>query len=508
MRSPAALDRLEDIAPLLLRDRRLEVWFTIAPGSRFSGGLSKRLSDAGALLLSWENVDQRRFDLIVAASENSDFARLRGPIVLLPHGAGYHRHSPHDRQWPSGLSKTALIQNDHVLPTTIVVADADQLDVMRSVDPRLPAHALVAGDPCLDRLRASRPHRELHRRAYQADGRHLVLLCSTWGPNSLYGHRPDFAERLVTHLPADEYRVVLTLHPNIWELHGPLQVNAWLRPAVTAGLVVVPPTRDWRPALLAADLVVSDHGSLTFYAAALGLPTLIAADGADEVVAHSPMADLIARLPRLTDADRTEIARALRAPDATPHRPPTLDVLIGHLYSLLGLPDDSDAPVPPAVPVPDTEVPAPPHFQIKVIAARRHGDSAEITLERTTARWRADGSFLTAAEHCADLALLERAGAIYAEHPHARADTAAARARNLRETFPGARVALVSIDETRVAVAVDNGTSVARTTAPVSATAAALHWWSTIPLPERPTTIHVRAGTVTGVVTTDADPMA
>ena len=61
-----------------------------------------------------------------------------------------------------------MIRGDRVLPHTIVGAQACQLDVLRTVDPRLPPRALVAGGPCLD-------------------------------------------------LPSDEFRVVLTLHANIWE---------------------------------------------------------------------------------------------------------------------------------------------------------------------------------------------------------------------------------------------------------------------------------------------------
>lgn len=235
VRSPAALDRLDDVTPLLLRDRRLEVWFTVDPGSTFSGRLRERLSASGALVAEWAEVDRHRFHLVVAASENSDLTRFRGPVVLLPHGAGYHRRSPVHQEWPSGLRRTALIRDGRVLPHTIVVASADQLAVMRAVDPRLPSRALVAGDPYLARLLASTVHRDLHRHAYQADGRRLVLLCSTWGPASLFGRQPELAERLVTALPADEHRIVLTLHPNVW----PLQVHAWLRRAVDAGLAHV-----------------------------------------------------------------------------------------------------------------------------------------------------------------------------------------------------------------------------------------------------------------------------
>ncbi|ANZ35912.1 hypothetical protein BBK82_07260 [Lentzea guizhouensis] len=477
------------------------MWFAVDPGSRFSGRLRERLCAAGALLLSWEKVDQYEFDLVVAASENSDLARLHGPIVLLPHGAGYHRRSPGNPKWPSGLSATALIRNGRVVPRTIVVASDDQLEVMRSVDPRLLPRALVAGDPCLDRLRMSLPHRELHRHAFRADSRRLILICSTWGPFSLYGHRPELAEQLVTCLPADEYRVVLTLHPNVWERHGRFQINAWLRRAVAAGLIVIPAAGDWRPAVLAADLVVSDHGSLTFYSAAIGLPTLVATDGGKEVMPGSPMADLLARLPRLTNNHRQEVANAPLPNLDTAVRTPTKNVLSAHLYTLLNLPGLQHTPAPAAVPAPDIEVPSPLHFQVKLISVRQqqHG-SAEVTLERTTASWQCGRSFLTASEDCTDLTVLERAGAIYTDRRFPTPTAASDHARRLLRTYPGARIAIVALDEDHVAFAVKENIHSARTTVPVSATAAAVHWWSTVPLAERPTRIQLHAGALAGTV--------
>ena len=108
-----------------------------------------------------------------------------------------------------------------------------------------------------------------------------MLLNSTWNPESLFGDGggddvlPSLLPRLASEFPADEYRFAAVLHPNIWHGHGPGQIRAWLDRAQRAGLALIDPLHGWRQALIAADAVIGDHGSVTYYAAALGTPVLL-----------------------------------------------------------------------------------------------------------------------------------------------------------------------------------------------------------------------------------------
>lgn len=78
---------------------------------------------------------------------------------------------------------------------------------------------------------------------------------------------PLILRRLTSELPIDEYRTAAVLHPNIWAGHGPGQVRLWLDRARRAGLALVDPLAGWRQALIAADLVIGDFGSVSYYAA-------------------------------------------------------------------------------------------------------------------------------------------------------------------------------------------------------------------------------------------------
>jgi hypothetical protein len=140
-------------------------------------------------------------------------------------------------------------------------------------------------------------------------GQRLVVLNSTWNPSSLFGDTDDVLPLLLdglSELPVDEYRVAAVLHPNVWYGHGPGQIRAWLRRAQRAGMLLIPPLDGWRQTLAAADLLIGDHGSVTYYASAVGIPVLLGAFPADELDPASPVAEF-GRI-----ADRLDLQRPLR----------------------------------------------------------------------------------------------------------------------------------------------------------------------------------------------------
>jgi hypothetical protein len=160
--------------------------------------------------------------------------------------------------------------------------------------------AVIAGDPTYDRLAASLALRDRYRRALGVpDGGKLLVVSSTWGPESLLGEHPDVVPRLVEELPRDEYRIAVIAHPNIWHWHGPWQVRAWYAECVRKGVALIPPEEGWRATLVAGDRLLGDHGSVTYYGAAIGLPTLLGAYPDDAIDPASQVALLGRTAPRL-----------------------------------------------------------------------------------------------------------------------------------------------------------------------------------------------------------------
>ncbi|ADH66817.1 hypothetical protein [Nocardiopsis dassonvillei] len=297
-----ALTRLLDILPLLESDPRVQVVFTRARTSNFREGVTEFLGDIGAVVAPWEQAVEEEFDLALSASYGDDLHRIKAPMVVFSHGAGYNKLAkpetagapaaelPHKDEAVFGLSRQTLLRDGALVPQTLVLSHSEQLDRLNAACPEAVDAALVAGDPTYDRVLAGLPWRERYRDHLETGRRRLVLISSTWGPTSLLGRWPDLPVRLVEELPVDEYRVALVLHPNVWHGHGPWQVRAWLADAERAELRVLPPRQGWQAALVAADHVVGDHGSVTFYGAALGTHTILGAFPHHEMASDSPIA--------------------------------------------------------------------------------------------------------------------------------------------------------------------------------------------------------------------------
>ncbi|MFD7426123.1 hypothetical protein ACFV6Z_03500 [Streptomyces sp. NPDC059818] len=207
-----------------------------------------------------------------------------------------------------GQAPQWVLANGVPIADALVLSHPEQCDRLRAACPEAAPTAVLAGDPCFDRVLAARPYRERFRRALGVRaGQRLIVLNSTWNPESFFGDGgaggddvlPALLPRLAREFPVDEYRFAAVLHPNIWHGHGPGQVRAWLDRARRCGLVPIDPLEGWRQALLAADAVVGDHGSVTFYAAALGTPVLLAAAPLHELDPGAPVSDLMREAPRL-----------------------------------------------------------------------------------------------------------------------------------------------------------------------------------------------------------------
>ncbi|MGH3773844.1 MAG: hypothetical protein ACRDRW_21055 [Pseudonocardiaceae bacterium] len=269
-----------------------------------------------------------------------------------------------------GLSAEWLLDGGELIPSAVVLSHPEQLARLVRACPQAADVVIMAGDPCFDRMLASHPLRASYRRALGAHaGQRLVVVSSTWGASSLFGRHRDLVPRLTASLPVDEYRVVLALHPNIWSWHSPWQVRMWLADCGRAGVVVLPPEEGWRAALVAADLVIGDHGSVTFYGAALGHPVLLASAPEDAVDPRSPVGRLLTAAPRLDSTGDLagQVARAITTHDraqldsitalATSAPGESARLLRRALYRMLDLSEPATPADVVAVPMPSNTVP-------------------------------------------------------------------------------------------------------------------------------------------------------
>ncbi|NUT47499.1 MAG: hypothetical protein HOV94_09365 [Saccharothrix sp.] len=362
--------RLADLLQLLSGDQRLQVVFTVPSMADAWHGVDRYVRRWGGVVLPWEQVVRMRFDLALAASFQQ-IHRIPAPVVLSPHGVGLvkSRLSPWDDRDGGlpparGLARELLVRDGRVVPSALLLTHEAELARLRDESPEAVPRAVVAGDLCFDRLRASRPRRARYRAALGVGrGRELVVVSSTWSPHSLLGGEPDLIARLAVELPAARYRVVTAVHPNVWALHGAWQVRSWFADYLDAGHALLPPEDGWRAAVVAADAVIGDHGSVTVYAAALGVPVLMG-KSSERDEAPGSVASELRRLARPLDG--RGLGRQLRELRSA-HRPrrfaelgdlitsrpgQAASVVRRTVYEVLGLPEpDRPAPVH-AVPLP------------------------------------------------------------------------------------------------------------------------------------------------------------
>jgi hypothetical protein len=418
--------RLLEAVSCLDGDTRVEVIFTINDSSPFSGGVRGLLEDAGARVIGWGQARRERFDLAVTASENTELAGLDAPVLILPHGIGFHKllpdTRPGDTRQPasrrlSGAPRRADVDGGRV---TVAVSHPDQAAQLIEHSPYLAGLTALVEDPVHSRLLASLPFRDRYRSALDLGDRRLVVFGSTWGPESLFGRWPDLPARLLAELPADEYRVAAVLHPNVWSGHQAWQLRSWLARARAAGLLVMPPEGSWPALLAAADCLIGDHGSVSLYAAAAGLPVLLAPFGVETVpgTAIARLGELVNRLdPEASLLGQVRAARrppGAGTPFAADARP-----LRAVMYDLMKLPAPPFEQPRPGYPVPGPEHAPPGAYAVYVrqipggVELRRIPAAVDSLATAPGGWWR----HLAVEEHEWDQRLLESAAVLVAPSP-------------------------------------------------------------------------------------------
>ncbi|MFD3507727.1 hypothetical protein [Nocardia sp. NPDC058666] len=368
---------------------------------------------------------------------------------------------------------------DGSIPEAIVLSHEDDRERLALTVPEALPNVVVAGDPCFDRMRASRHLIHAYRTALGATAdTTVVTVSSTWGPGSVLGRHPDLINDLLAELPLDDHIVAAIVHPNAWFAHGPLQLRTWFADALRAGLRLIPPVTGWQHTVLASDIVIGDHGSVTGYAAAQGIPTALAAFPRDEV-ADGCTIDLLGNLAPTLHPLRPlpeQIARTITEYDpgtmgdlrasATSHPGACLDTLRATFYRLLQLPEPDR--IAPEFPYPASDlVPYQEHVGACWISCEWNPDGLGGNIARIR-RWPADVTARRRRGHRTTDATL----VVHEDHPRrdlsanadvvvvskTDADSDELLCRTL-EQRPGCSMAVIEVGPGRVRLRYRNGTT-------------------------------------------------
>ncbi|MFJ4656806.1 hypothetical protein ACIP5Y_36555 [Nocardia sp. NPDC088792] len=454
-------------------DFRIRLVFTVDATSAFSAGVHDLLRASGVRLIAWDRVRQRafRYHLALSASENIDFDAIDAHTVLLPHGLGFNKLVP-SATGPAlrlaGLPPLHVLRAGRV---TVTLSHPEQREQLLAVSPEAADRTETVGDPTFDRLQASRALRDRYREALGTGDRTLVTVASTWGRQSVIGRWHGLPVQLLGALDADSYQVVLVLHPNVWAYYGAFQITVWLSSALDAGLILMPPESGWHAALIAADQVISDHGSLGLFAASLDRPLLMTGR-APETVPGTPTDELANCVPVLRPGGdlrkQLEAAREQYRAGQYAHITERVFAHVGdatrnvqHLiYRTLGLTPLEHPRLLTRIPIPHCRARSITSHVVRVTAI----SGPALTLERIPAAvWHyADGdecheTHVVADESESDPKIIERAAAVtratVQDSPKAHRW-----ARSMLSTYPGARLAVAAIPQGYLAVVRDGAT--------------------------------------------------
>lgn len=455
VRSAVALYRLLDVLPVFSGDDRITRLFTLVPGSDFGADTLSAIDALGGRTVPWSEACGRTYDLVVAASPKGELRMLRGPRVLLPHGAGFNKSIPGEgsADSASGLDPAYLRQADHEdAPLALhALAHPDQVARLAATDPRTARHAKVIGDLTLERVLASASRRDHYRAALGTGARTLIVLVSTWGEESLLRRHPGLPAQLADQLPYDEHQLALVVHPNERSLLGTYELAERLAPALDAGMILPDPHEEWASVLIAADALVTDHGSAAlYYCAAQDRPLVSVHRGGGELIPSSPMGELIGRIPQLGRAE--DIADALRAyrpglghaAAEAAFAPPgdAVDRLRSEMYALLGLVPPPHRVTPRLLPLPAPAVRVPTAFDVHVETV-----ATGVRITRHPAGTGPPGHHLAVEHGAAGEQLARSAGLLYRRPLPATATpvdlawTADGWTRHALSTYPGCRSA-------------------------------------------------------------------
>jgi hypothetical protein len=455
-RSAVALYRLLDVLPIFSGDDRITRLFTLIPGSDFGADALSTIDALGGRTVPWSEASGHTYDLVITASPKGDLSLLRGPQVLLPHGAGFNKSIPGEgsADSASGLDPAYLRRNHRHAPIVLhALAHPEQIARLAATNPQAARRAKVIGDPTLERVLASSSLRDRYRAALGTGARELLVLVSTWGPESLIRQHPGLPARIAAQLPYDEYQLALVIHPNERSLLGTYELAERLAPAIDAGMILPDPHEEWASVLIAADALVTDHGSAAlYYCAAQDRPVVSVRRAGGELIPGSAMDVLLRRVPRLDRAE--DIVEALRAyrpgPGQTAARmafarhSEAAGLLRTEVYALLGLAPPAHRVAPRLLPSPAPAARVPAAFDVRVEAT-----TAGVRITRHPAGTGPPGHHLAVEHGAADERLVRSAGLLYrrplptSAAPVDLAWTADGWTRHALSAYPGCRSAAV-----------------------------------------------------------------
>lgn len=310
---------LDDVQGVFESDERIDFTVTHSPGGIQSrDAIEEKCHAAGIPYLPFIRVRWQTWDLMVFADHDAmDRFPDCVPKVRLGHGicgsklvnGVPYRHAP---QWIEYRGKVFYSR----------MFEASDYAVQLAVrhNPKLKGIAVACGDLAADRMLALRVEREVIRTSMgYSENDFVILVQSTYGETSLM---ESVGRELISHCVvlahSKDWRFILQTHPHHWT--GPRATSHPFGQFLSAqedkpGITVIRNGEGWAPAMVASDMVITDHTSLSMTYALLGKPMLFVDVPGTTLIEGNPGQRLAKVLPKLSTPGclAEDIARARSA---------------------------------------------------------------------------------------------------------------------------------------------------------------------------------------------------
>jgi hypothetical protein len=157
--------RLAEILRVFDGDPRVKLVWVVCSGSRFEYGVLDWFNSNNISWISLRKAKQGSGDLVITTSEWIDVSSFYPtPVILVPHGLGFHKYvkDPDTNvRRLSGLARLEGLRRGHV---TQVVTHPDQEDQLARVTREIIGRTTIGGDSSYDLLINSRADRTAPRR--------------------------------------------------------------------------------------------------------------------------------------------------------------------------------------------------------------------------------------------------------------------------------------------------------------------------------------------------------
>jgi len=269
------VEHLSELWELFKDDQNLIFYLFLLHGDERPGEMERVSHKLPVRIIGNWKLHLKQWDLVIIADhlcshDISGWNLFSWPTLRIPHGMAGKRVEGELYAFGS----KCYDENGRIRYTRMFVYSEAERRKAIEMDHEFSKKVFVVGNLKSDRLlEKSRDRDEIRHQLGIANGEILVLIVSTFGPNCLLNM---MGGALLSELRRlfGQFRFALSIHPMEYlsKSTGECSWGERLRTLRAEGLLVLDPGEDWEPYVVASDVILTDHTSLSLYGLALRHP--------------------------------------------------------------------------------------------------------------------------------------------------------------------------------------------------------------------------------------------